>query len=565
MVGLILPPFYLFFMTKPKILVCSESSKVSSGFGVYNKYLLEGLHKTGRYEVAEFASYGLIGDKEKFGIPWKYYPNAVLGNDPRLEIYNSSVENHFGRWRFDRVVLDYRPDIVIDVRDYWMSSYQAKSPLRKYFHWILMPTVDSSPQQEEWLDTYINADAIFTYSDWGADVLKQQTSNKINYIDTASPCVDTELFQPRPLEASQIKSDLGLPSDSIVIGTVMRNQKRKLFPELIKVFESIVKELEKTNPKKASNLFLYLHTSYPDAGWDFPNLIKESCVGSRIVFTYACKKCGAIISSPFSGAVKKCGSCQDRSMVIPNVSNGIDSSILSKIMSCFDIYIQYSICEGFGMPQVEAAGCGVPVVTINYSAMEDIINKLNAIQINVGAFFKELETTAIRTYPDANHAKSELLKLVNYTDGMRRKIGYDTRKKVVEHYNWTDTINKWCSYLDRCCSSLKNKWHNNITYINPITQKDIPDTGLVYHKINSIFHQKQLWNLGLKMSDYWMLKQIQMAENGFIQVQNEQKPFNLSDIIENLNKLIDNHNISEKARVYPSILQKEDYIDYANR
>jgi hypothetical protein len=72
---------------KPKILVCSESSKVSSGFGVYNKYLLEGLYNTGNYEVAEFASYGLIGDKERFNIPWKYYPNGIQNGDPRKSFW----------------------------------------------------------------------------------------------------------------------------------------------------------------------------------------------------------------------------------------------------------------------------------------------------------------------------------------------------------------------------------------------------------------------------------------------------------------------------------------------
>lgn len=551
-------------MTKPKILVCSESSKVSSGFGVYNKYLLEGLYQTGRYEVAEFASYGLIGDKEKFNIPWKYYPNAVAINDPRSEIYNSSTENHFGKWRFDRVVLDFRPDIVIDVRDYWMSSYQGKSPLRKYFHWILMPTVDSSPQQEEWLDTYLDADAIFTYSDWGAEVLKEQTANKVNYIDTVSPCVDTELFKPRTSEVINLKRELGLPPDAIVIGTVMRNQKRKLFPELIKLFESIVCELEKTNPTKASSLYLYLHTSYPDAGWDFANLVKESRIGNRIVFTYSCRKCGSVVCSPFSGHVKKCVSCQDRTMVIPNVSNGVDNNILSTIMSCFDIYVQYSICEGFGMPQVEAAGCGVPVVTINYSAMEDIIKKLDAIKIDVGAFFKELETTAIRTYPDAKHAKQELLKLVNSTDGIRRRIGYETRKKTIEHYDWKKTIDKWCSYLDACSLNLQNKWNGPALFLDKISAKDIPDSPCVYHKVLTLFHQKNLEALGLKMSDFWILKQIQMAENGFIQVHNEQRPFGISDLIDNLNKMIENHNITEKVRLNPSILQKEDYIDYAN-
>ena len=45
-----------------------------------------------------------------------------------------------------------------------------------------MPTVDSAPQQQTWLDTYESADAIFTYSDFGARTLKQQTNNNINIL-----------------------------------------------------------------------------------------------------------------------------------------------------------------------------------------------------------------------------------------------------------------------------------------------------------------------------------------------------------------------------------------------
>ena len=129
-------------MIKPRILVCSESSKITSGFGVYNKQLLTGLYQSNKYDVAEFASYGLIGDKETHKIPWKYYANAVPANDKRIAQYNSQGDNQFGRWRFDRVLVDFKPHIVIDVRDYWMSSFEKTSAFRKYFHWILMPTID---------------------------------------------------------------------------------------------------------------------------------------------------------------------------------------------------------------------------------------------------------------------------------------------------------------------------------------------------------------------------------------------------------------------------------------
>ena len=181
---------------KLKILMVSEASFLSSGFGTYTKELLNRLYATDKYEIAEFACYGKVNDPKDKDIHWRYYANAVGSDDPRSKEYNSSMENQFGRWRFERVLLDFRPDVVIDIRDYWMNSYQQNSPLRPFFHWILMPTVDSAPQQEDWIDTFLHADAIFTYSDFGRDTVADQSNGKVKYIDTASPGVDLQCFHP---------------------------------------------------------------------------------------------------------------------------------------------------------------------------------------------------------------------------------------------------------------------------------------------------------------------------------------------------------------------------------
>lgn len=548
---------------KPKILVCSESSKVASGFGVYNKYLLEGLYKSNKYEVAEFASYGLLGDKERFNIPWKYYPNAVGHDDPRINEYNSNSENHFGRWRFDRVLLDFKPHIVIDVRDYWMSSYQKRSPLRKHFHWLLMPTIDSYPQQEEWLDTYINADGIFTYSDWGAKILNQQTSNHINYVGTASPGADLKTFQPLS-NTAEIKNLLKLDPNSTVIGTVMRNQKRKLFPELIKGFGSLLKHLKDSGSEKYNSTILYLHTSYPDMGWDLVNLVKDSEFGNKIFFTYLCKNCSTIFASNMCGHSQVCYKCKQKTAVVPNVSNSIDSSILAKIIGMFDVYVQYSICEGFGMPQIEAAACGVPVVTVNYSAMEDVINKVQASPVDIGCYFKELETSAIRVYPNEASLVTQLSKLVNQPEGLRKQTGFKIRQLTEKHYDWNHTIEKWISYLDSInIEKYTESWASAPNMLNKIDMTLMSNASDAYEAMYSI-KRSILDPLGLHLSDYWLLKQIQNVQNGFYNQGAELKPFNINNLIDILNSMIHAHNQAELGRTNSHLLTTEDYIQYAN-
>ena len=69
----------------------------------------------------------------------------------------------------------------------------------------------------------------------------------------------------------------------------MRNQKRKLIPELLYSFRQTLDTLEKDNYDLGKKLYLYLHTSYPDAGWDIPELLKQTRLANKVLFTYFCR------------------------------------------------------------------------------------------------------------------------------------------------------------------------------------------------------------------------------------------------------------------------------------
>ena len=552
---------------KPRILICSESTKVNSGFGIYNKNLISGLYNSNKYEIAEFAAYGLIGDKEKYNIPWKYYANCVTPDNPNYSAYKSNVENQFGKWRFDRVLLDYKPHIVIDIRDYWMSYFEKSSPFRKYFHWILMPTIDSEPQKDEWLDTYIDADAIFTYSDWGAKVLNTQTNNNINYVATTSPGANETAFVSTKsiIEKKNIKKSLVIDPEYFVIGTVMRNQKRKLFPELIKSFENLVEKLRKEKNTRAEKIRLYLHTSYPDAGWDIAELVSNSKESNKILMTYSCKNCGCVFASNFAGLSQRCYSCQENKAIVPNVSNSISDDALGKIMSAFDLYIQYSICEGFGMPQIEAAFCGVPVMTVNYSAMEDIVSKIGAQPINIASKFKELETGAYRVYPDLYDTVEKLYKIVNTPDNILFRLGKQQELQARQQYSWQKIIDKWISYLDTIdYNKYENLWlsGSKLQEIPEIQDSQIDKNLSVYQ--NFLKYQNILKTLNVKPYDYFIMKLLYFAEIGYMSEGANIKKYTINDFVSSINSIIKIFNKAHLALRNPHLLMQEDYIDYAN-
>lgn len=545
---------------KLKILMCSEASFVNSGFGIYNKELLSRLYNTNKYDIAEFASYGFVNDPRDKFIPWKYYANAVKDDDPRHQQYVSRPDNQFGRWRFEKVLLDFKPDVVIDVRDYWMSYYQGLSPLRKFFHWILMPTVDSAPQQEDWIDTFISADAVFTYSDWGADVIKEQSSGKINYIDTTSPGVDLNVFNIKDNKA-KIKDALGLPANSIVIGSVMRNQKRKLIPELFLSMRKLIDRLEKENNKLGENVIFYMHTSYPDAGWDIPELLKNHRMANRVYFSYVCSSCGAVEASTFSHPVKVCSSCGNKNSRLPSVTNGVTSETLANIYNTFDLYVQYAICEGFGMPQVEAGACGVPIATVNYSAMCDVVSKLEAYPINIGSFFKELETKASRVYPDNDHLVDIIYKHISLPDPILHQKRIKTRALTEKHYNWDDIADRWVRYLDSLdASGYRSDWSKPPQYLSEVSNSTINNNNTVISAIKMCSNNLNNIDFASSMN---MLSMLNDSDYGFTQSGPSYNGYDFSNTVDNIKKMIENNNQSEYARISNMVFD-DDFIRYAH-
>lgn len=542
--------------------MCSEASFLSSGFAVYAHEILTRLHNTQKYEIAEFASYGSVNDPRDISIKWKYYANLVHTADPRFEDYMSKGDNQFGRWRFEKVLLDFKPDVVIDVRDYWMSAYQGMSPLRKFFHWILMPTVDSEPQQEPWLDTYLSADAIFTYSDWGAEVLKKQTSNRVNYIGTTAPGVDLNIFVPRTDKyKKEIRKQLEISDNAIIIGSVMRNQKRKLIPDLLFSFRKLLDRCEKECPDLGKNLYLYLHTSYPDAGWDIPELLKEHRVSNRVLFTYVCKKCHKYYSRVFMGPVSGCEYCGELSCQFTSVSQGISSEQLSDIYNLFDCYVQYAICEGAGMPQVEAGACGLPIFTVDYSAMIDIIQKLNATPIKIKSKFKELETKAIRVYPDNQDLITKLYNFIRLKTSEKKSIGNNTRKLTEKYFDWNNTFKIWESYLDNLDKrGYRANWNtapNTLSKINyPQNHNSKDNLDLIMYVCNHIFNNHNM------MSSMIFLNMLKDLDHGFVQSGTNIQSYSLDDAINTINTIVSNNNAVESARIR-NIKFDEDFIKYA--
>ncbi|SVE15366.1 uncharacterized protein METZ01_LOCUS468220, partial [marine metagenome] len=247
-------------------------------------------------------------------------------NQQEAQTYSSNALHQFGEWRFEDVCLDFRPDVVIDIRDWWMLEFAERSPYRPYYHWAIMPTVDSDPQQEQFISTYLNADSVFTYSEYGKNTIEKASHGHINVLDIASPGADCETLRPVS-DKSQHRQQAGFLDDITIIGTVMRNQRRKLYPNLLASFRKMLDN----NKEIQDKVFLYLHTSYPDIGWDIPSLIRQYDMGNHTLLTYVCGGCSHFFPSFFQDAKMACPRCGQPKAVPSNTQTGVTTKQLASI------------------------------------------------------------------------------------------------------------------------------------------------------------------------------------------------------------------------------------------
>jgi len=481
-------------MQKRRILFTGEASFLSTGFATFNREIIKRLHATGKYEIAEMGSYASRSDKRIEALPWKFYP-VLPETQGEKNVYDSHPQNQFGRYKYDNVLADFQPDIVYDARDPWMLEHLIDSRYRKNYKLVITPTVDSAPQKKEWVDgIFKKADIVTTYSRYGKRVLEDD-GVKIEAV--TSPGVLLDVF--KPMDRHETRDAFHMSPSLLVYGTVMRNQKRKLFPDLFDAYRllrnkyakphtvSRIKEKvrnkkqlskEEKNMLRVNHSVLYCHTSYPDLGWDLPSYLMRNQLQRHVIFTYLCDSCDIVYSNWFVPCNKKglstCRVCGKQTAHMPNTNKGVTQEQLAQIFNLFDVYLQPAICEGWGLPIMEAKSCGVPGLYQNYSAMEDHVENGGGQPIKVGRLYHEAETSAIRSLPDISDFVSKMEKFAT-NDKMRNRLAKEARECAERMHKWEITTDKLQQIFDSIECIDRSKTWDDKPYFKIVTPDRPPN------------------------------------------------------------------------------------------
>lgn len=560
---------------KLRILARSEATYLSSGYSVYYKNLLDRLYSTNKYILAEHASYCNLSDQRIHSIPWRVYPNAPEPNDQDgINRHNSDGFAQFGGWRFEDVVLDFKPDIVFDISDAWYVSHIFASPFRPFYKIAYMPTVDSEPQATDWIGQMAEADCLFTYTDWAKKTLEKQTNNKLIIKSANYPGGDFRTYNPI-IDKAALKAQFGFGKNINIVGTVMRNQARKLFPDLFQAFRKFLNYCESNNKELGQRTYLYCHTSYPDLGWNLPLILQEENIMHKVLFTYLCRNCRNIFVDLWSDTRVFCPHCGQPGATFPNTQQGVDPQQLNLVYNLMDLYVQPINSEGFGIPCVEAAACGIPLAVTRYAGTEDFIDKIRAYAIEVLSKSRDATTHTHRVKIDQDSLVKVIENFFNLPDTLRKKKGADTRKSTEKCFNWDDTTKKWMCYFDTVSPidpslgwKSSPRLHNPVTGYPPnLSMSQMVDWAIVNvlgcpEKLNTYFALNLVKSLtyGGKIANG---ANMYINDFSMIGIRPTPEPFQLNNMLQMLYDMRQNINYWERVRCNMEQREKPYYVVHA--
>jgi glycosyltransferase involved in cell wall biosynthesis len=403
---------------KPRILWCSQSPAIDTGYGIISREILTRLHATGKYEIACQAWFEKPKDNPSYqyeassssAFPFKLF-HTDAGNNP-------SPEAKDGQKNIGQIIDQFKPDITIWFSDIYMVEWLLKDTILNKTNSILYFPIDGLPIPDKWADLLMKIDKPITFSQFGKKVventLKQPVEmiyHGINYPFWSSPV--------NPTDVAAFKTQIFGTDDVFVIGSVARNQPRKNLPALYEAFS----EHAKTHPKSR----LLIHACNIDQGWMLTRLAQEFSIEDKV---YIPKN------------------------LSPN--KGVSLETLRLIYNAMDIHVNVATGEGFGIPIAESMACGIPNLVTAYTVGPELVaaHKAGAL-INIGAFMVEPISHIRRAYIQRDHL-IHLLNTFSEDKALRRQSGRNA-KVAMSQFNWPPLIKQWEKTIDAMLQDNKNK------------------------------------------------------------------------------------------------------------
>ncbi len=202
-----------------------------------------------------------------------------------------------------------------------MQKFKEKFP--RTTKWIQYAPQDGDPPMPQWEHIYRMADNVVAMSKYGQWVFKQWFGMNVPWIYHG---VDTEIFKP----LNNKPKELG---DKFIVGNLNRNQPRKQPVRTMMAFAKFAKD------KK--DVALHMQMDWNDEfGWPLEYFVQQYGLGNKM---------------------------------IQPAPVGIGRKQVANIYNMWDLNLNATGGEGFGLTHIEGFACGIPSLGCDYTTSRELI------------------------------------------------------------------------------------------------------------------------------------------------------------------------------------------------
>lgn len=392
-----------------KILFCSDSPIIPTGYAQVTRNVGSRLKRAGfDFNCLGFQQWSMPIMEIKYQEGWLNFPlfpvlaaNEFYGDKGSIEYWVNNLKPNVTIFLLDSFMLKHLTETKLRGNVIEKTMDKIKNITSPWFYFPF----DSADVYQGAKEVLEAMDVRIAMSKFAQKLLKEQTGLDSFYIPHG---VDTLVYRPLPKEyVEKFKAQMGI-QNKFVVGSVFRNQTRKLPSKLIKAF--------KIFSDKHDDVVLLMHTDQNDPQGQNLNDLIDKCKIPRekIRFTNM------------------------------NFISGVTAHDVNLIYNMMDCHALSTTGEGFGLPIIESQACGVPNVITDYTTSRELVEGHGQL-VKVKDFIEGQMNT--------NRAMIDVEDMANcferyYTDReLMRKHGIEARKFTLEHFNWEKVMRKWIELL----------------------------------------------------------------------------------------------------------------------
>lgn len=279
-----------------------------------------------------------------------------------------------------------------------LQKMKEKYPLD--MKWILYGPQDGEPPMPHWKNIYTLADQVVSFCKYGQNIYKQYFNMDVPYIYHG---IDTDLFSP---------ADKSMFKNHFVIGNMNRNQPRKHPVKTIKAFAKFA--------HGKNDVLLWMQMDWNDRfGWPIQYFANLYGVGNR--------------------------------MVQP-APVGIPKNQISKIYNEWDLNVNSTGGEGFGLTEIEGMSCAKPNISTAYTSTKEFVEDGEPSPRGVAVpytelYWEKMDVAAVQRASIDINKLTDTFEMYYKNKDLIKQHGDNARKWTVDNCSMKNIQNQWISLV----------------------------------------------------------------------------------------------------------------------